>query len=142
MDQGTAMTDKHGPADDNLLQLIASKEKELEAKVAQAKAEARRFADDAQRQVDAIRERARREVADLESAAQAAVAQEAQALASRRLAAAQAEAQRVRSRASERMREAVTLVVQRVLESLEEQTPPREPVGKPARAGSDEGRAP
>ena len=136
------MTDKHGPAEDNLLQLIASKEKELEAKVAQAKSEARRVVDDAQRQAEAIRERARREVADLESAAQAAVAQEAQTLASRRLAAAEAEAQRVRARASERMREAITLVVRRVLDGLEEQTPAREPVGKPARAGVDEGHVP
>lgn len=142
MDQKTAMTDKHGPAEDNLLQLIASKEKELEAKVAQAKSEARRLADDAARQAASIRERARREVIDLESAAQAAVAQEAQTLASRRLAAAEAEAQRVRSRASERMREAVTLVVRRVLEGLEEQTAAREPVGKPARVRADEGRVP
>ncbi len=134
------MTDKHGPAEENLLQLIASKEKELEAKVAQAKSDARRVADDAARQAEAIRERARREVADLESAAQAAGAQEAQTLASRRLAAAEAEAQRVRSRATERMREAVTLVVRRVLEGLEEQPAAREPVGKPARAGADEGR--
>ncbi len=137
-----AMTDKHGPAEDNLLQLIASKEKELEATVAQAKAEARRVVDEATRQAEAIRERARREVADLGSAAQAAVAQEAHTLTSRRLVAAEAEAQRVRSRASERMREAIALVVRRVLEALEEQTAAREPVGKPARAGSDEGRAP
>ncbi len=142
MDLKTAMTDKHGYAEDNLLQLIASKEKELEAKVAQAKSDARRVLDDVARQAESIRERARREVADLESTAQATGTQEAQALASRRLAAAEAEAKRVRLRASERMREAVTLVVQRVLEGLEEQTPAREPVGKPARAGSDEGHAP
>ncbi len=136
------MTGKHHPAEENLLLLIASKEKELEAKVAQAKSEARRVADDAARQAEALRERARREVADLENAAQAAVEQEAQTLASRRLAAAEAEAQRVRARATERMREAVTLVVRRVLEGLEEQTAAREPVGKPARAGADEGHVP
>lgn len=134
------MTAQHGHADDNLLQLIAAKEKELEAKVAQAKADARRLVDDAQRQVGATRERARREAADLESASQAAAAQEAEGLASQRLGAAQSEAQRVRSRASERMREAVDLVVMRVLDGLEEQRPVREPASKPARAVSDEGR--
>jgi vacuolar-type H+-ATPase subunit H len=132
------MTGVHGPADDNLLQLIASKEKELEARVAQAKADARRVVEDAQRQAEATRERARREAAELATRAQAAIAQEAEALGSQRLAAAQAEAQRVQSRASERMREAVELVVTRVLAGLEGQMSAREPAGKPTRAVADE----
>jgi len=50
------MAGKHSPSDDNLLQLVAAKEKELEAKVAQVKADARRVVEDAQRQAQAVRD--------------------------------------------------------------------------------------
>src|SRR2546430_8707576 len=43
------MTGKHGPSDDNLLHVIAATEKELEAKVAQAKVDAQRIVEEAQR---------------------------------------------------------------------------------------------
>ena len=112
------MTGKHGPSDDNLLHVIAATEKELEAKVAQARADARRIVEEAQRQADAVREQARREAAELAARVHAEIAREAETLASQRLAAAQAEVQQVRSRASERIREATELVVKRVLGGL------------------------
>ncbi len=112
------MTGKHGPADENLLQVIAAKEKELESRVAQAKAEARRILDDAQARAEAAREQARRSVADLEQRVRAEIARETEHAAAQRLAAAQEEAQRVRARASERTRDAVDLVVKRVLDGL------------------------
>ncbi len=112
------MTGKHGPSDDNLLQVIAAREKELEAKVAQAKADARRLLEEAQRQAESARESVRGEVTELAARVQAEAVREAEALASQRLAAAEVEAQRVRARAQERIREAVGLVVQRVLEGL------------------------
>lgn len=113
------MTGKHGPADENLLQVIAAKERELESRVAQAKAEARRILDQAQVQAAAAREQARRTVAELEQRAQVEIARETELAAAQRLAAAQEEAQRVRSRASERMPHAMKLVVERVLSGLE-----------------------
>ena len=113
------MTGKHGPSDDNLLQLVAAKEKELEAKVAQAKADARRIVEDAQRQAQAVRDQARREAAELAARMQAEIARETDTLAAQRLAAAHAEDEHVRSRASERIRVAAELVVKRVLSGLE-----------------------
>lgn len=113
------MTGKHSRADENLLQVIAAREKELEARVAQAKTDARRILDEAQRQAEAVREEARREVAQLEQRAQTEIARETEAVAAQRLADAQAEVQRVRSRASERMHDAVDVVVKRVLGGLE-----------------------
>ena len=113
------MAGKHSPSDDNLLQLVAAKEKELEAKVAQAKADARRIVEDAQRQAQAVRDQARREAAELAARMQAEIARETDTLAAQRLAAAQAEVQHVRSRASERIRVAAELVVKRVLSGLE-----------------------
>ncbi len=112
------MTKKHEPADDNLLQIIAEREKELEAKVAQAKEAAHDIVEEAQRRADTVREQARREAAELEQRVRAEIATETEAVVAQRLAAAQAEAQRVRTRASERMREAVGLVVKRVLDGL------------------------
>ena len=112
------MTGKHGPSDDNLLHVIAATEKELEAKVAQAKVDAQRIVEEAQRQADAVREQARREAEELAARVRAEIARETETLATQRLATAQAEVQRVRSRASERIREAAELVVKRLLGGL------------------------
>ena len=112
------MTGKHGPSDDNLLHVIAATEKELEGKVAQAKVDAQRIVEEAQRQADAVREQARREAEELAARVRAEIARETETLAAQRLATAQAEVQRVRSRASERIREAAELVVKRVLGGL------------------------
>lgn len=127
------MTGGHEPSDQNLLKTIAEKEHELQAKVSQAKVDARRVVDEGQRRADAERERARREAADLATRAQQAMAQDAETLAAERLAAAQAEAQRVRVRASERTRQAIDLVITRVLDGLETQSLEREAVGRPSR---------
>src|SRR3989441_7019597 len=86
---------KHGPSDDNLLHVVAAKEKELEANVAQAKADARRIVEDAQRQAQAVRDRARREAAELSARMQTEIARETETLAAQRLGAAQAEVQQV-----------------------------------------------
>src|SRR2546427_10609036 len=91
------MAGKHSPSDDSLLQLVAAKEKELEATVAQAKADARRIVEDAQRQAQAVRDQARREAAELAARMQAEIARETDTLDAQRLAAAQAEGQQLRS---------------------------------------------
>lgn len=112
------MTGKHEPSDDNLLHVIAAKEKELEAKVAQAKADAQRIVEEAQRHADVARDQARREAAELAARTQTGIAREAETLTSQRLAEAQDAARQVRSRASERISEATQLVVKRVLNGL------------------------
>lgn len=119
-----AMTAKHGPSDENLLRVIAEKEKELEAKVAQAREQAGRAVEDARRQAEAVREQARREAAAMAERAQAEIAREQEALLTERVRTAQAEAERVRARAAERMAEAVDLVVKRVLGGLAENQSP------------------
>jgi len=114
------MTAKHGPADENPLQAIAEKEKELEAKVAQAREQARHLVEDARRQAEAIREQTRREAAAMVEQTRDAIAQEEEALVTKRLTSAQAEADHIRARAAERMTEAVDIVVKRVLGGLSE----------------------
>lgn len=118
------MTAKHGPSDENLLRVIAEKEKELEAKVVQAREQARRAVEDARRQAEAVREQAQREAAAMAERAQAEVAREQGALLTERVSTAQAEAERVRARAAERMADAVDLVVKRVLGGLVETQSP------------------
>jgi vacuolar-type H+-ATPase subunit H len=106
------MTANAGHSDDNLLELIATKERELEAQVAQAREQARRLVESAQAAAAARQEQARREAAALAERMQAESAQEAAAMAAQRAEAAKIEADRVRARA-------VELTVKRVLDGLE-----------------------
>ena len=113
------MTAKAGHSDENLLELIATKERELEAQVTQAREQARRLVESAQAAAAARQEQARRGVAALAERMQAESAQEAAAAAAHRAEAARAEADRVRTRAAERAPQAVDLIVKRVLGGLE-----------------------
>lgn len=113
------MTAKGGHSDDNLLELIATKERELEARVAQAREQARRLADGAQVNARALQEQARREAAALAERVQAEIARETAEITAQRAEAARIEAERVRARAAERSPQAVELVVKRVLGGLE-----------------------
>jgi vacuolar-type H+-ATPase subunit H len=119
MHKGVTMTAKGGQADENLLELIASKERELETRVAQARDEARRLVEGAQARAAALQEQARREAAGLAEQMQAEITRERDALVAQRAGAARAEADRVRSRAVERAPQAVDLVVKRVLGGLD-----------------------
>lgn len=110
-----AMTAKTGPSDENILELIAAKEKELEVRVTQTREQAGRMVDEAQRQAEALREQARREATELATRLQDEAAREREAVAAEHLQQAQAEADRVRARAAERRDKAVALVIQRVL---------------------------
>lgn len=115
------MTARGGhPSDENLLQLIAAKEKELESKVAQGREQARLLVEDAQRQAAVIREQATREATELTGQTEAEIAREHEAVAAERMKKAQTEAEQLRARAAERMAAAVSLVVKRVLDGLSE----------------------
>jgi V/A-type H+-transporting ATPase subunit G/H/V-type H+-transporting ATPase subunit G len=114
-----AMTAKGDHADDNLLELIAAKERELERQVASAREQARRLIERAQANARELQEQARREAAALAERVQAEISRETAAITAQRGEAAQAEAERVRSRAAERTPQAVELVVKRVLGGLE-----------------------
>lgn len=112
------MTAKHGPSDENPLQFIAQKEKELEAKVAQTREDAQALVEEAQRRAAQIREASRREGGALAEQAQAEIARDAERVSKERLAKAQADASQVQVRAAERMPKAVDLILQRVLGGL------------------------
>ena len=112
------MTAKGGHSDDNLLELIATKERELETQVAQAREQARRLVESAETKAAGLQEQARREAGTLAERVQAEIAREAAAVAAQRAEGARAEVDRVRSRASERAAGAVELVVNRVLGGL------------------------
>jgi vacuolar-type H+-ATPase subunit H len=112
------MTAKGGHADENLLELIAVKERELEAQVAQARDEGRRLVEGAQAKAAALQDQARRDAAALAERAQAEITRETEAIIAQRAQAARADADRLRSQAAERTAQAVELVVKRVLGGL------------------------
>ncbi|MBI2200384.1 MAG: hypothetical protein HYU43_00395 [Armatimonadetes bacterium] len=118
------MTAKHGPSDENLLQFIAQKEKELEAKVAHSREESQRRVEEARRRAEEIRERSRLEAEKLAEEIRDEMEREAASVSKERLAKAQTEAARVRARAAERMPKAVELILQRVLAGLEQKSLP------------------
>ncbi|HET6781214.1 MAG TPA: hypothetical protein VFH67_03865 [bacterium] len=78
------MTAKHGPSDENPLQLIAHKEKELEERLAQTREEARRLIEDARRRAEQIREEARRDGEALAARVRAELTGEADAISKER----------------------------------------------------------
>ena len=113
------MTAQGGHSDDNLLALIASKERELETQVAQAREQARRLVEDAQAKAAALQEQARREAAALAEHVQAEISRESERITAQRAEAARSEVGHVRGRTAERTPQAVDLVVKRVLGGLE-----------------------
>ncbi|MGH2397540.1 MAG: V-type ATPase subunit subunit G family protein [bacterium] len=117
---GDAMTAKHGPSDENPLQVIAHKEKELEATLAQTREEARRLVEDARRRAERLREESRREADALAERARAEMAAEAERISKERLIRAQDDVAEVRSGTAEWAPEAVKLVIERVLGDLSE----------------------
>ncbi len=112
------MPAKSGPSDENVLELIAAKEKELEARVAQAREQERQMMDEAQRQAEAAREQARREAGEFATRLQTEAARDQKNNTSQHLTRAQTEAEQVRARAAERRDQAVALVLRRVLAGL------------------------
>jgi F-type H+-transporting ATPase subunit b len=103
---------------DKILREIAQKEQQLQEDLARARQGAARRLEEAQREADALRGKAR-EQAQAEAAASAeAAAAEAQTITEEVLARARADAEAIRKKAAERMSAAVALVVRQVLGEL------------------------
>lgn len=102
-------------SDEQLLQTIAAKERELQEDLARAKAEAARLVEDAAREADALRTRAREQAREQAAAAAKAAEAEGAATTEQILARARADADAIRKQAEERIGRAVELIVHEVL---------------------------
>jgi vacuolar-type H+-ATPase subunit H len=100
---------------DAVLREIAQKERELQEEITRAQQEAAHLVEDAQREAEATRARAREQAQQEAASASSASAAEVQAITEQVLAKAQTEAAALRQRAEERMTAAVALVVREVL---------------------------
>lgn len=108
--------DRHHPREEeNVLHLIAEKERELEQVVQRAREEAAALLESARKQADEIKRRAREDAAALAAEYARRAEQESQRIAADVVARARREAETLRARAAEHMDEAVRFVVERVL---------------------------
>ncbi len=112
MAQHEASTPSSG---DKILREIAQREQKLQEELTRARLEAARSLEDAQREADGIRTRAREQAQQEAAEASKAAAAEAQTVTEEVLARARRDAEAVRKRAEERMGGAVALVVREVL---------------------------
>lgn len=105
-------------SDDQIFRQIATKEQELQQKLAHAQRDAARLVEDAQRESNAIRTRAQEQAQQDAAAVAKAAEAEAQAATEQILARARAEADAIQKKAEARMSRAVELVVREVLGGL------------------------
>jgi len=109
------MVHEHGRNGEEVLRLIAQKERELEAMVARAREEAARLIEIARRDAAARAQQAREEAAKIAQEYQARADARTQGLTDQVVGRARGEAEALRQRAAERLDDAVRLVVERVL---------------------------
>ncbi|MGH2453431.1 MAG: V-type ATPase subunit subunit G family protein [bacterium] len=109
------MTDHHARPEDNPLQLIAQKERELEIALDRVRREAAGLVEAARRDSEATLAQARKEAAALVADSAARAEREAQEIAAEVVGRARGEADALGTRAEEGMAAAVRLVVDRVV---------------------------
>src|SRR3970040_1081459 len=109
------MAERHERDGEDVLRLIAQKERELEAMVARAREEAARLVEQARREVEAQLQKAREEAARVAEEYEARAQAEAREISEEVVGRARTEAEALRRRAAQHMDEAVRVVVEQVV---------------------------
>ncbi len=109
------MAERHERDGEDVLRLIAEKERELEAMVARARDEGARLLEAARREASAQAQQARDEAAKIAQEYEARAAAEAKEISAEVVGRARTEADALKRRAAEKIDEAVRLVVTRIV---------------------------